>query len=114
MFEDAIKKEATFNAIDPNLFKAIISQESAWNIFAIRTEPTYKWLYQPEEFAKNPLINLSTEVATQKMSWGLGQIMGALAREQGHKGLMGELLDPNINIKHIGLRLKTLSKMARI
>lgn len=113
MFEDAIKKAANDNTVDPNVIKAIISQESQWNMFAIRNEPNYRWLYKVEEFAKHPLISLSTELATQKMSWGLGQIMGGLAREQGHKGLMGELLDPNVNIKHIGLRVKTLSDITK-
>lgn len=109
-FSDLIAETATQYGIDGNVIKAIIAQESKWNPYAIRYESNYKWLYHPENYSKHPLISLATEVESQKISWGLGQIMGALAREQGHMGLMGELLDPKINIMHIGIRLKDLSR----
>lgn len=94
--------------------KAIITQESQWNPFAIRYEPNYRYLYQTESFAKIPLNNLSTEMMTQRMSWGLAQIMGGLAREQGHQGLMGELLDPETNLKHLCIRIRDLRKISAL
>jgi soluble lytic murein transglycosylase-like protein len=96
--------------LDESWIKAIITQESQWKPWAIRYEPNYVWTYKPELFSKNPLISYATELASQKMSWGLGQIMGALAREQGHTGFIAELIKPEINIKHICLRLVDLKK----
>lgn len=104
---------SSFYQIDPGLIHAIISQESNWNELAVRYEPTYRWLYQVEKFAKHALISLDTEIVTQRMSWGLGQIMGALAREQGHQGLMTELLTPEVNINHIAIRIKDLKKLCK-
>lgn len=98
--------------LDPNWIRAIIMQESQGNPYCVRYEPSYQWVYQVEQFSKSVLISIQTELVTQKMSWGLGQIMGALAREQGHKGLMAELLKPDLNIEHICRRFKTLKTIS--
>jgi hypothetical protein len=103
---------AKAQGVQPAWVKAIISQESGWNSYALRYEVNYRWLHQPEIYAKHPLISISTEIISQKMSWGLGQIMGALAREQGHPGLMPELLKPEVNIQHICTRIKTLRNIS--
>lgn len=108
-FKEEIQKYSTKYKIDPAIIKAIIMQESAWQRFATRYESTYRWLYNPESF-RSGWISLATEVNAQKTSWGLGQIMGALAREQGHKGFLGELLSPATNIKHICIRVAYLEK----
>lgn len=97
--------------IDPKLIKAIITQESSWNCYAIRYEQTYSYLYKEEEFAKKCKVSLSTEINTQKMSWGLCQLMGALARELGHEGALPELIDPAINIELACKHLSHLKKM---
>lgn len=110
LFTDEIKQATTKYNVDPAIVKAIITQESAWQMFALRYEPNYRYLFQPEIYAKSAFISISTEVNTQKMSWGLGQIMGGLAREQGHKGLMGELFIPQNNINHICIRIAALKK----
>lgn len=113
-FTDEIEKSSLKYGCDPSIVKAIIMQESAWNIYAVRAENSYRWFFNPELYASNnPWINISTEICTQKMSWGLGQIMGALAREQGHNGLMAEILEPYLNIKHICIRIKTLMKTCK-
>jgi soluble lytic murein transglycosylase-like protein len=94
--------------INPNWVKALISHESSWNQYAVRYEKNYQWLFKPEKFAKDPLISLNTEIETQKMSWGFGQIMGAVAREHGNVGFMSELLKPEINIEYVCKYLKWL------
>lgn len=104
-----IEKNAFSYGLDPSWFPAIITQESRWNLLAVRYEPNYAYLYRPEQFTSG-FNSMATEVNTQKTSWGLGQIMGALAREQGHTGLMAELLIPDINIKHMAIRLAGLKK----
>ncbi len=102
-------------SIPTTWMQAIITQESQFNTYAIRYEPNYRYTYKPEYYAKaSALVSLNTEMMTQKMSWGLAQIMGGLAREQGHNGLMGELLDPETNIKHLCIRIKDLRKISVI
>lgn len=107
--EPVISQISKSYMVDPRWIKAIITQESQWKMFAVRYESGYPYLFHTEDFASG-LISLATEVNTQKTSWGLGQIMGALAREQGHKGLMAELLIPEINIKHMAIRLAELKR----
>lgn len=98
------------NQIDWHWIAAIIQQESAWNCYAIRFEPSFSYFYKPDEYAKKTKITLSTEINAQKTSWGLGQIMGGLAREQGLEESLARLVIPEINIGQICLRIKTLKK----
>lgn len=106
--EKILVKACSLYQIDPSWGKAIVTAESQWNPYAVRYESSYSYLFEPMEYAKSGLISLSTEIATQKMSWGLGQVMGALAREQGHTGVMAELVDPELNLKHMCIRLAEL------
>lgn len=91
------------------LAQAIIRQESAWDPYAIRYEPEYNYLFTPEKFKKT---SFETEIVAQKISWGLGQLMGALLREQGLTGFLSEALDPTVNITHLCKRIKTLEKIS--
>lgn len=109
-YQEMIEAKAYETSVDPAWVMAIIEQESQFNTAAVRFEPLFKYFYKPAHFAEHPLISIDTEIATQKMSWGLGQIMGALAREQGHQGFMAELLKPEVNLKHICQRLKFLKR----
>jgi len=108
----SVNEIANSFSIDPNWVKAIISQESQWNVAVARFERNYNYLYQPEKFT-GPLNNLSTEMTLQKVSWGLGQVMGGLAREQGYTGPLAALIDPTLNISHIAHRIVTLKKYAQ-
>lgn len=98
--------------VEPTWVKAIIEVESAWNPYAIRYEPQYPYHFETSKCAKRARVTLATELATQRMSWGLGQVMGALAREQGHQGSMAELTQPELNLKHMCIRLKDLNQRA--
>lgn len=111
--EAIIQKTCKTYQVDPNWLKAIVSTESSWNQYAIRYETSYQFLYQPERFAKLACVTLATEIATQKMSWGLGQLMGGLAREQGHTGMLSELIKPEVNIKHMCIRIDHLKKISQ-
>ena len=66
------------------LMAAFAEVESNGNVFACRYESHYQWLYQPERFAVRLKITKQTEVIMQKTSWGLFQVMGAVAREYGY------------------------------
>lgn len=88
--------------------KAIIRKESSWIPQTLRYEPKYKYLVSPESYSKINRITLDTELVCQKISWGLGQVMGAVAREFGHGGLLTELLTPEVNIEYMCLLLRDL------
>ena len=93
----AIKKYAEQYGIPPGLIKAIIEVESSGNPFAMRYEDHYRWLVEPfSQFH----WHAETEKQAQKTSWGLMQIMGAVARERGFKGsYLSELSKPELGIK---------------
>lgn len=112
ILETLIRKTCNVYQVDPNWLKAIVTQESQWNQYAIRYESSYQWLHQPESCAKKSGVSLATEIATQKMSWGLGQVMGALAREQGHTGMLSELVKPEVCLKHVCIRIDRLKKIS--
>jgi hypothetical protein len=102
----AIELIAPRYSVDPDLIKAIVTQESNYNPYAIRYEPKYQYLYNVFHFCDFLKISQSTETMCQMTSWGLGQIMGAVAREQGHVGPMGQLFDAEVNVKHMCLLIK--------
>jgi len=96
--------------VNPYWILAIIQKESSSNPYQIRYEPAYHYLVEPSKYAKMLRITLPTEVESQKISWGLGQIMGAVARQQGHLGLMSELVQPELNVKHMCILIDHLKK----
>lgn len=102
---------------DYRLMDAIITTESGWNPWAVRFEPNYRYIMTPKEFAKKHGISEDTEVTLQKISWGLGQVMGATARSNGFTGPLNSLCDPKLAIdqavlvmKKICLRFETLEE----
>jgi soluble lytic murein transglycosylase-like protein len=84
---------ANSHTLDPSLVCAIVEQESGWNPWALRYEPTFFTRYVA------PLVeaqNLSTtESNARATSWGLMQVMGQVAREHSFVGRsLAELCDP--------------------
>lgn len=93
-----IEKYAKKYAIPAGLIKAIIEQESGGNTFAMRYEKGYPYLVKP--FNKYH-FNEATEKVSQQISWGLMQIMGAVARERGFTGrYLSELTNPKVGLKY--------------
>lgn len=88
---------------DPELVGAIVAVESRWNPYAIRYEPAYQWLYQPERYAKMHNTSREAESHFQRYSWGLMQILGATAREIGFNLPMPALCEPMIGLEY-GIR----------
>lgn len=86
-----------------SLVRAIISVESGWDTTACRFEPHYRYLWDvrrgapfrrltaiesaseqaPDDFSAPRGVGRHTEWQHQQTSWGLMQIMGAVAREHG-------------------------------
>ena len=95
--------------IPRDLLAAIVQVESGGNPWAMRYESGYRWLwdvlrkapYQPgDDFPSPRGVSSDSERIGQKTSWGLMQIMGAVARERGFDGpFLSKLCDPAINMK---------------
>jgi soluble lytic murein transglycosylase-like protein len=92
------KMQATQFNIDPRLLCAIATVESGWNTFAVRYEPAWEYIFQPKAFAEKNRITVDTEVQLQKFSYGLCQIMGAVARENGLFAEIHRLLEPETGL----------------
>lgn len=84
------------------LILAICMAESSFRTYAIRYEPQYRWLYG------EPTTLAIPELLGQKHSWGLMQVMGAVAREYGHTGPFTDLWDPPVGLRYGLLHLRRL------
>jgi soluble lytic murein transglycosylase-like protein len=119
----AIESTAAKHGLDVNLVEAVVLTESGGNPFAWNPEPRYRYLvdvrtmrpFRPmteaEVFAKTPPADFKAlagdpdqEWWGQQASWGLMQVMGALAREQGFRAhYLPELTDPMTGL-HFGCK----------
>jgi soluble lytic murein transglycosylase-like protein len=95
--------------VPKNLLAAIVQTESSNNQWACRFEPHYKWIYKTKENARDNGITEATETVMQMTSFGLCQVMGAVARELGLKGHIFQLLDQKVNLQYAAKLLKRLA-----
>jgi soluble lytic murein transglycosylase-like protein len=73
----------------PELVCAVVEQESGWNPWAMRYEPFFRVRYV------QPLGLPQTEEVARSISWGLMQVMGQVARENGcQERFLSALCDP--------------------
>jgi len=85
---------AVQQGLSPSLVCAVIEQESAWNPYAIRYEPAFRTRYVA------PLRVSATEEIARSISWGLMQVMGQVARENGFvERFLPTLCDPATGIR---------------
>lgn len=95
---DLARRTAAAHALKPALVCAVIEQESAWNPWAVRYEPGFLSRYVAPLYTAGKLS--ATETYTRSMSWGLMQVMGQVARENGFaKASLAELCDPITGIE---------------
>lgn len=99
--------EKNYN-LPKNVLPAIIMKESSWNDNVVRYEPHYAWVCDVKGFAKRINSSEPTEQIMQMTSWGLCQVMGAVAREYNYQGWLTDLLKPELNIRYGALHLKQL------
>lgn len=101
-----------------DMVRTLIQIESSWNQWAWNPEPRWRWFWNvrdrrpfraitsmerdsqkpPDDF---PMLagDRDQEWWAQQASWGLMQIMGAVARESGFDGkYLPEILDPEENV----------------
>lgn len=94
---DLARQVAASHDLDPALVCAVIEQESAWNTWALRYEPSFLSRYVAPLYTAGKLT--ATEAYARSMSWGLMQVMGQTAREHGFDGdSLAELCDPAIGV----------------
>lgn len=108
--EMLIRSVSNLVGVDPDLACAIAEKESAFDEWAVRYEPGWKYVYNTEMFARKCNISALTEERLQMHSFGMMQIMGTVAREQGFNGNLLELTKPEIGLKFACLKLRDLSR----
>lgn len=126
--ENAIKHHADQAHLPIQLVRAIVLTESGGDRWKWRAEPAYRYLVNcrtgtpfrrinsgettsekpPEDFPANPGESQATEWWGQQASWGLCQIMGAVAREYGYHGSFTKLCDIDTGLVYGCKHLTTL------
>lgn len=110
---DLIRKIAVTHTMELRLLAAVVQTESAGNTYAARYEPHYKYIFRVSEFANLCHCTPETMLFMQKTSWGLCQVMGAVAYEHDlhkeyvwHRRWPTALTNPAIGLKYGCLHLK--------
>jgi soluble lytic murein transglycosylase-like protein len=114
-FREEIERAAIQHALPASLIAAVIQEESEFNAWATRAEPRYlrsrKVRRLAARFARTHRLGPTafTELADRSRSYGLMQIMGETAREQGFdRPFLAELYIPDNAIAHGAMLLKRL------
>ena len=98
------KATADRHGLDEALVCAVCEQESSWDTWASRFEPDFFTKYIAGPFLAGNLQPGSgkvsqTEAYQRAFSWGLMQVMGQVAREEGFLGpSLVELCDPAVGL----------------
>lgn len=97
-----IKNVATRHGLDANLVGALVITVSDGDAGAARFDPLLHKsgasVHDPED-VKPSTSTVETEMVHQVTSWGLMQIMGFVAREQGYRGWLTHLCRPKIGLE---------------
>ena len=93
VFVSLARKAAAAHSLDPALVCAVVEQESSWNPWAIRYEPLFFAKYVAPLYTNNKVS--ASEAYARGFSWGLMQVMGQVARENGYaEPFLSSLCDP--------------------
>jgi len=103
IFLDVVLSMCEKYRVDPTFILPIIQVESGGNRFALRYEKDYQWLFNVDELAEREKTTSEDMTELQKYSYGLMQVMGAVAYERGLTGLPYRLFDPLVNVE-IGIK----------
>ena len=102
-FKEWIRITAQRFDLPPAILAGLVATESGGDPWAMRAEELYRYLVGDdphEKLIKPPTSTQATEFYTQKLSWGLCQIMGATGRELRHQGWHSQMSDPVINLHY--------------
>ncbi len=96
--KELVKKYAEKYGLDPAIVFGVCMQESSMNPKARRFEPNWCYFYMLPTL---PGVTTADEHNDQATSWGLMQVMGAVLREHGYKGVLPDILnDPEAQIDY--------------
>lgn len=119
--KDAIEEAADTHRLEPALVKALVWKESSGNPWAWNPEPSYRYLWDlrrarpfrplseleiaseipPPDFPTFPGVLADAEWWGQQASWGLCQVMGAVAREHGMDvPFLTALCEPKVGLEY--------------
>ncbi len=101
-------KKAEEHGHEVSLILAIIQKESLYDTFAFRYEPKFSYTYMVHSYANLNGISQMSEQVAQCTSWGLMQVMGAVARELQFKENLTMLTLPEIGLHYGCLKLARL------
>lgn len=94
-----------------HILAGLVCQESMGITHAYRAEPRYRWLIKA---ALRPwIIGKDTSTYMQRISFGLCQVMGAVARELKFDGWLSELFLPAVGLEHGAKHLAVCIKRAK-
>lgn len=96
--------------VDPYLALAIAYVETGIDSTRVRYEPHWRYLLNPDKYAKSLGITKETEIVLQSMSYSALQIMGTNARILGFNESLILLSDPTLGIFYACKHLELLSK----
>lgn len=107
-WKDLIIKSSENFRIDANLIRAIILTESSNQADATRYEAAWHLYNNPSTFSRKLGIPRSQEELNQATSWGLMQVMGAVARDLGFTDNLEMLKVPEIGVFYGCKKLRQL------
>lgn len=105
-FMDQIQKAAERYSIPTRVLAGLVAQESQGDTWAAKPEEKYRWTFgrlaSHVPLLKKLLPRWRTQAQDfymQRISFGLCQVMGAVARELGFKGYLTMLCNPEIGAR---------------
>lgn len=125
-YDELIVSIATVTGVNPRLAAAVCDVESSRNPWAYNPEPRYRYLWDvvtrapfraltdSEQTSEIPPLDFPSPLGAprdaewwgQQASWGLMQVMGAVARERGFLGtFLPELCNPETGLLYGCLHL---------
>jgi len=127
-FEREVAASATEYGLPLGLVLAVVQVESSFQPYAWKPEPPYRWFWDVRRncpFRAPLAAEIASEHApadfptlaghrdqewwAQQASWGLMQVMGAVARERGFRGpYLPELTQPAVGLTYGCLHLRHL------
>lgn len=105
---NTIAKVAKEHGLNPKLVQALVSVESGGDTWASRFEPGWRWYLSPKKWAAITRRSKATETVHQATSWGLMQVMGTVAREEGYRESLPALCIPERGLEYGCRKLKKL------
>lgn len=107
-----IEAAAKRHGLPAAVLAGLVCQESAGNTWAARPEPLYKWIFGRRAAHLKRLLKLLPQWRTvkqdfymQRISLGLCQVMGAVAREYGLTGNITKLCQPWTGLEYGAMHL---------